>query len=521
VADIVIINPRFEVSYWGLEHALPLLGKRANLPVACLPLLAALTPEEHSVTLVDENVEELDFDRLAQADIVGVTGMSVQRHRMREILGELKQRGAFTVVGGPWVTVQEDYFEGLADAIFIGEAEQTWPQFLQEWAQGLHQPRYEQAEKSDMTATPTPRFDLLKMQHYMFGSLQFSRGCPFQCEFCDIIVTFGRRPRVKTSRQVIDELEALVAQKMPIVFIVDDNLIGNKKVIKEVLRDIIQWQHDNLYPLTFFTEASLDLAEDEELMDLMGQANIQSVFIGIESPNEESLRETKKHQNVREKAGSIVDRIHRIQQAGIEVWCGMILGFDNDDPGIFELQTRFLQEARIAHAMVGMLHAIPKTPLHARLEQEGRLDASDTPEFGTNVVPLNMSRAELREGYLRVMQELYEPEAYFGRLEDLYLDGGFVPRAYVMRAMKNHRRRELGIAAVNSLRAAYVFWQLMRRVPDASLRREYRRRMVRFVRRHRNPGLIFTWLLKCAMHFHHYTMVQRMARGQASLVNSF
>jgi radical SAM superfamily enzyme YgiQ (UPF0313 family) len=195
VADIVLINPRFEVSFWGLEFALPYFGKRANLPIACLPLLAALTPGEHRVTLLDENVEPLDFDRIARADIVGVTGMSVQRFRMTEVLRELKERGAFTVVGGPWITVEEDYFGDLADVIFIGEAEETWPQFLREWQAGTHQPRYEQSDKSDMTRVPCPRYDLLPAKRYLFGTMQFSRGCPFQCEFCDIIVTFGRRPR--------------------------------------------------------------------------------------------------------------------------------------------------------------------------------------------------------------------------------------------------------------------------------------------------------------------------------------
>src|SRR5436190_244361 len=290
MTDIVLINPRFEVSYWGLEHALPLVGKRANLPVASLPLLAALTPPDHRVTLLDENVEPIDFDSVARADIIGITGMSVQRARMRYILTELKARGAFTVVGGPWVTVDEDYFCDLADVVFIGEAEETWPRFLSDWRQGCHQPRYEQAEKSDMTRVPAPRYDLLKMQHYLFGSVQFSRGCPFQCEFCDIIVTFGRRPRLKTSGQVIAELEGLVAQKMEIAFIVDDNLIGNKKMIKPLLSNVIAWQRARGYPLAFFTEASLDLAEDPELMQMMVDANIQTVFIGIESPNEASLR---------------------------------------------------------------------------------------------------------------------------------------------------------------------------------------------------------------------------------------
>ncbi len=363
MADIVLINPRFEVSYWGMEYALPFIGKRGNLPVACLPLLAALTPQEHTVTLIDENVEPIDWERCQRADIVGVTGMSVQRFRMKEILTELKQRGCFCVVGGPWITVQEDYFGDLADTIFVGEAEDTWPRFLKEWRQGLHQLRYEQVEKTDMTKVPTPRFDLLKMKHYAFGSLQFSRGCPFQCEFCDIIVTFGRRPRIKTSAQVIAELEAIRKSGMDIVFIVDDNLIGNKKAIKEVLRDVIAWQEKENYPLTLFTEASIDLADDAELMDLMVQANFIATFIGIESPDEESLREAKKYQNVR-TGGTLLEKVHRIQEAGMEVWCGMIMGFDNDDAGIFDRQIQFVRESRISFSMSGMLSAIPKTPLH-------------------------------------------------------------------------------------------------------------------------------------------------------------
>src|ERR1700727_759706 len=273
MADIVLINPRFQVSYWGLEHALPLLGKKCNLPTACLPLLAALTPAGHSVTIIDENVEPIDYDRLARADIVGLTGMTVQRARMLEILRELKTRDVFTIVGGPWVSVQEDYFDGLADAIFIGEAETTWPQFLEEWAEGRPQYRYQQADTTDMTQVPVPRYDLLKTKDYLFGSVQFSRGCPSQGDFCDIIVTFGRRQRLKTSAQVIAELEALRAEKMEIVFVVDDNLIGNKTAIKLLLGDLALWQRQNGYPLMFFTEASLDLAEDDELMQLMTEAN--------------------------------------------------------------------------------------------------------------------------------------------------------------------------------------------------------------------------------------------------------
>jgi radical SAM superfamily enzyme YgiQ (UPF0313 family) len=521
MADIVLVNPRFEVSYWGLEHALPLLGKRANLPVACLPLLAALTPAGHRVTLVDENVETLDFDRLAQADLVGVTGMSVQRFRMREILRELKRRGVFTVVGGPWVSVQEDYCGELADVVFVGEAEETWPRFLDDWKRGSPLARYEQAGKSDMTRLPTPRFDLLKMRHYLFGSVQLSRGCPFQCEFCDIIVTFGRRPRLKTSTQMIAELEALRAQGMRIVFIVDDNLIGNKKAIKGLLRDLIAWQRAQGYPLILFTEASLDLADDEELLRLMADANFVSVFVGIESPNEASLRETKKYQNVR-KGGTLVERVHRIQRAGLEVWSGMILGFDHDEADIFAAQCDFLRDARISQAMVGMLYALPKTPLHARLAREGRLDTADAPAYGTNVIPLRVSREQLRAGYVWVLGQLYEPTAYFERVEELYLR----ERMAVLQSRNAFLRlrrpwRLLRARLADLAQAMGLFARLMWRVPDARLRREYRTRLRRCWRVRRDPSLLLYYAMKCAMHYHHYRLARDMAEGRRAIVNSY
>jgi radical SAM superfamily enzyme YgiQ (UPF0313 family) len=446
--------------------------------------------------------------------------MSVQRFRMKEILTELKRRGVFTVVGGPWVTVQEDYFGAAADVIFVGEAEETWPRFLSEWKQDRHARRYEQAEKSDMTQAPTPRFDLLKMRHYAFGSVQFSRGCPFQCEFCDIIVTFGRRPRLKTSAQVLAELEALLAQGMNIVFIVDDNLIGNKKAIKPILRDLVAWQQAHGYPFVLFTEASLDLADDPELMALMVEANFFSVFIGIESPNEASLRETKKYQNVR-KGGTILERLHRIQRTGLEVWCGMILGFDHDDASIFEAQREFVRESRIAHVMLGMLHAIPKTPLYDRLAAEGRLDPADRPAHGTNVIPQRLTPAALRDGYVRVFNDLYEPEAYFRRLEELYLDEN-VPFCPGRKRWERGRPwQRFKTFAVDVARAAGMYWRLMTGVPDAALRREYGKRVRRLLRRRRDPALLVYYMVKCAMHYHHHTLARRLASNEGPVLNSF
>jgi radical SAM superfamily enzyme YgiQ (UPF0313 family) len=519
MADIVLINPRFEVSYWGMEYALTFLGKRANLPVACLPLLAALTPREHTVTLMDENVEAIDWDRCERADIVGITGMSVQRFRMKQILAELKRRGCFCVAGGPWVTVQEDYFGDLVDVMFIGEAEETWPRFLTEWRHGLHQLRYEQSEKTDMSTVPTPRFDLLKMKYYGFGSLQFSRGCPFQCEFCDIIVTFGRRPRIKTAPQVLAELDAIYESGADLVFIVDDNLIGNKKAIKAILRDVIEWQKRHNYSISLFTEASIDLADDPELLKLMVEANFIATFVGIESPSEESLREAKKYQNVR-TGGTLLEKVHRIQEAGMEVWCGMIMGFDHDDQEIFDRQIQFIQQARIAFSMSGMLAAIPKTPLHDRLAAEGRLDLADVPEFGTNVVPLRMSREELLDGYLRVLNELYDPDAYFARTEALFLQPWF---DIGIKKIHNWRKSPRFIAqeTLYFFKAIALLYRLMSRVRDPLLRREYRNRLWRFLKVHRRPGLALFYIFHMAMHYHANYLARRMATRELQLVNSF
>jgi radical SAM superfamily enzyme YgiQ (UPF0313 family) len=378
MADIVLLNPRFDASFWGMEYVLPLIRKKAAMPTASLPLLAALTPPGHSVTIIDENVEPIDYGRVARADIVGITGMSVQRRRMREILAEVRKTDAFVAVGGPWVTVQEDYFGDLADAVFIGEAEETWPLFLEQWSSRRPCKRYEQAEKTDMSRVPVPRYDLLRMRHYLFGSVQFSRGCPFQCDFCDIIVTFGRRPRFKTPAQILAELDALLAQRMEVVFIVDDNFVGNKAAVKKLLPDVIAWQQRHGFPFILVTEASLDLAEEPELIQMMLAANIQSVFVGIESPDEESLKSAKKYQNIRRNR-TVLDRVLAIEESGLEVWCGMIVGFDQDSREMFAAQAEFIRQARIIEAMVGMLVAIPKTALHQRLESEGRLDPDDEP----------------------------------------------------------------------------------------------------------------------------------------------
>jgi radical SAM superfamily enzyme YgiQ (UPF0313 family) len=517
MARIALINPRFEISYWGMEHVVQIAGKQANMPAAALPLLAALSPHTNSIILIDENVQEIDYSILAQVDIVGITGMNVQRHRMKEILEVVKKLGKFTVVGGAWVTVQEDYFGDLADVIFVGEADESWPAFLEQWQNGSWQPRYEQAGKTDVTTLPAPRFDLLKMNQYLNGSIQISRGCPFLCEFCDIIVTFGRRPRVKTSHQIIAELDGLRAAAVSTVFIVDDNFIGNKHAIKVILKDIIKYQKVNGFPFRFFTEASLDLAEDDELMKLMTDANILAVFIGIESPNEDSLKETRKNQNIRPRAGTMLDRVHKVLRAGIEVRCGMIVGFDNDDERIFDAQRQFLSQSYIPHILLGMLFAIPKTPLHARLVKEGRLDPTDVPEYGTNVIPLRLSREALQRGYMILMRSLNEPESYFSRLEELYLRGR-LHRENLGSAEYLRRRplRRLKSQTMNSIGSVYYFRRLMKHVKSTALRKEYRNRIWRAAKATRDPATILMYVFKCAVHYHTDRLISDLESGAAS-----
>jgi radical SAM superfamily enzyme YgiQ (UPF0313 family) len=371
-----------------------------------------------------------------------------------------------------------------------------------------------------MSSVPTPRFDLLKMRHYAFGSLQFSRGCPFQCEFCDIIVTFGRRPRIKSAKQVIAELEALRATGLDIAFIVDDNLIGNKKAIKEVLREVVVWQKQHGYPFSLFTEASIDLADDAELMQIMNEANFIAVFIGIESPNEESLRETKKYQNVRQ-GGTLIEKVHRIQNHGMEVWCGMIMGFDNDDTSIFDRQIEFIQQARISFSMSGMLWAIQKTPLYDRLLEAGRLDLSDAPECGTNVIPLRMTREELRDGYLRVLTELYDPDKYFERTDALFLDPNFDLGSMRSKYWRKHPFHKLKIEGSCLAQSIGLYFRILSAIPEKHLRRIYKERFWRFLKVKRRPGLVRAYLFHIVMHYHAFSMSRDMTSKRTAIFNTY
>ncbi len=415
---IYLVGPRNPASFWTCDAILPLVGKRCLYPNLSLPTLAALTPARHDVVLCDENVDEIDF--ACDADIVGVTGYTIHKPRILEIVREFRRRGKFVVAGGPFASLCPEDLRNEVDVVFVDEAEATWPQFLRDFAAGCHQAEYQCAEKPSLQDAPVPRFDLLPVDRYQSMTVQFARGCPFTCEFCDIIVLYGRRPRTKRVEQVMREVQACFDLGARSIFIVDDNFIGNKKEAKRLLEAIIEWQQQHGYPLEFNTEVSLNVAQDEELLRLMHAANFPSVFIGIESPRAASLQETHKLQNLRE---DVVGAVHRVQEAGIEVMAGMIVGFDHDDATIFAEQQRFLEDARIPIAMTGMLQAPPKTPLYRRLKDAGRLIAECVGDqfVFTNIVPERMSLQDLYRGYRQLLLEQYSYAAFRRRCMALLL----------------------------------------------------------------------------------------------------
>lgn len=411
---IALVGLAFPVSFFGDEHFLNLVSSRpmGQTLTGALPLLAALVPQEHTVEIFDGNVTPLDIEHLKTFDIIGVTGMIVQRHAFIDVLKQLADHDGLVLVGGSYASVDPTFFDELCDVIFIGEADETWPAFFDHLRDGEPiKPVQIQAERTDMSTLPLPRYDLIDPKSYIFASVQFSRGCPFMCEFCDIITIFGRKPRTKTPEMMLAELDSLVERGFKIVFLIDDNFIGNKKLAREFLIRLVEWQEENGYPLRFSTEASLNLADEPELLDLMARANFGLVFIGIESANPESLAETRKVQNLR--GDSQIAKLSRIREAGLIVIAGFIVGFDSDDSRIFETQRAFIEEANIAVAAVGTLTAIPSTPLYDRLKAAGRLRYDDPL---CNLEPAQMTAEELRSGYLDLVETLYTPEAYFGRL---------------------------------------------------------------------------------------------------------
>jgi len=416
--NVLLIWPQIPLTYWGAQYSIKLLHKRAVMPPLALITVAAMCPPDWNFRLVDLNIEELKQSDIDWADTAMISGMIVQHSSITEALRRCKQAGVRTIVGGPDATSSPEKFPD-ADVLLLDEAEVTLPIYLKDLASGNAQRVYTaNGEKPDVTHTPVPRFDLLDKDAYAHMCIQFSRGCPFACEFCDITTLYGKKPRTKLPKQITDELQAVYDLGFRgEVFLVDDNFIGNKKNVKLMLPELVKWMKEHDYPFWLYTEASLNLSDDDELLQLMCDAGFHAVFVGIESPSMESLRETQKYQNIQ---GNMLDKVHHIQKFGIEVMAGFILGFDSDTDDIFQRQIEFINRARIPMAMVGTLNAMPSTQLWQRLKEEGRLrddfsgDNLAVPNFETKIPTLTLIR-----GYREVLSTLYSPAGFFGRLHDL------------------------------------------------------------------------------------------------------
>jgi len=418
-AHVLMVFPRFNPnSFWSLQAACDFYRARCPAPPLGLITVAALLPPTWTIRLVNRNAEELTESDLEWADLVMTGGMLPQRRDALSLIDLCRARGKPVVVGGPDATSSPDIYR-RADFLVLGEAEGIIDQFVEAWSAGANEGVFQAAKfQVDVTKSPVPRFDLLKPEHYLYIGVQFSRGCPFNCEFCDIIELFGRVPRTKSNEQMLTELDALrrIGYRGHVDF-VDDNFIGNKKAVKRLLPALRDWQRERGYPFRFSTEASINLADDSQLLQMMRDANFFAVFVGIESPDTETLISTQKKQNTRR---SIAESVHKIYGAGMFVLAGFIVGFDTEKGSVAEQMVECVEATSIPVCMVGLLTALPNTQLTRRLEREGRLlplemDKGDQCTAGLNFVTLRPRRDVLAD-FRAILEGVYRPAAYFGRV---------------------------------------------------------------------------------------------------------
>ncbi|MFZ1290573.1 MAG: B12-binding domain-containing radical SAM protein [Melioribacteraceae bacterium] len=414
--NILLVYPMFPDTFWSFKHALKFVSKKASFPPLGLLTIAAMLPQEWTRKLLDMNINELNDDDILRADYVFISAMSIQKESTDEVIKRCKKLKTKIVAGGPLFTSSSEYYDDV-DHLVLNEAEITLPQFLIDLKNGNPKHKYFTEDWANISITPLPQWDIVTMKNYTSMNLQYSRGCPFDCDFCDITVLYGRKPRTKTKEQVIAELDSLYfAGWQGSVFFVDDNFIGNKVKLKnEILPAIIDWNKKRKYPFYYNTEVSINLADDDKLMDLMVKAGFEAVFVGIESPNEESLIECNKTQN---RNRDLIQSIKKIQTAGLEVQGGFIVGFDNDPPIIFDKLTNFIQESGIVTAMVGLLNAPKGTKLQKRLLNEGRMlndFTGNNTDFSINFIP-HMDSEELIDGYKKILNTIYSPKFYYERV---------------------------------------------------------------------------------------------------------
>ncbi len=432
--NALLVYPECPPTFWGFNFALEFSGQKAMFPPLGLLTVAAMFPPEYDVRLVDTNVRSLDDSDLEWADMVFASAMIVQKDSLQAVIDRCRRAGVPVVAGGPYPTSYHDEIRGV-DHFLLDEVEDTFPGFLRDLDRGAAKTVYRESEKPDVTKTPLPRFDLIDLNDYHSMCVQFSRGCPFNCEFCDITKLFGRVPRTKTSGQMLEEFESLHQLGWRgKVFLVDDNFIGNKRKALELLPHVAEWQRARGYPFSLITEASVNLANTEELMDAMVDAGFHNVFLGIETPNPKALVKTQKQQNTSRKQDNyLLSAVTKIQRKGMRVAGGFILGLDEDDESVFASQIEFIQAAGIPMAMVGLLTVVRGTDLHKRLQAEGRLLQGTSTGNQLNMV-LNfkpeMDSGALLEGYRRVLTTIYDPtlENYFSRCVTMLQNVRFGPR---------------------------------------------------------------------------------------------
>jgi len=412
---ILLVNPRTPDTFWSFKHAVRFVSRKASMPPLGLLTVAALLPPEWELKLVDLNVERLKDEYLQWADYVLLGAMIVQKDSVREIVVRCAACGKPVIAGGPLFTTGYEAFPEIKHFV-LGEAEEVMAQVVADMQSGRLQPVYRAPHRPDITRTPAPRWELIRFRDYVTMSVQFSRGCPFDCEFCDIIVMNGRVPRTKTPTQLIAELDALYQRGWKdMVFIVDDNFIGNRQRTKTLLHELIEWRKRTRTGIGFLTEASLNLADDPELCALMVEAGFKKVFVGIETPSIEALAECHKVQN---QNRDLVASVQTLQRAGLEVMGGFIVGFDSDQSDIFKRQFEFIQRSGVATAMVGLLTALPQTRLWQRLKAEGRLEvesSGNNTDAELNFKP-RLNRDFLQSGYRELVKKLYEPRNYYQRI---------------------------------------------------------------------------------------------------------
>ncbi len=412
---ILLVYPRSPDTFWSFKHVMRLVAKRAAFPPLGLLTVAAMLPADWEVKLIDTNVDPLADRDIAWADWVMLSGMIVHRESAREIALRCAALGRPVIAGGPLFTTGHRDFPEIPYFV-LGEAEDVIAAVVADMREGTVKPTYRGTGFPDINTAPVPRWDLVNLRHYVTMPVQFSRGCPFDCEFCDIVAMYGRVPRTKAPQRVIAELDALRhAGWRDMVFIVDDNFIGNKKRVRELLNALLEWRVRTQPDIGFLTEASVNLADEPELLDLMLRSGFKKVFVGLETPVVASLEETRKVQNSKR---DLVEAVKAIQAAGLEVMGGFIVGFDNDPLDVFRRQFDFIQRAGVVTAMVGLLTALPQTRLHARLTREGRILAQsqgDNTSAALNFVP-RLDRGYLFDGYRDLMRSLYAPANYYRRV---------------------------------------------------------------------------------------------------------